>query len=90
MVYLRREDAEKTKDFLVKLGKTVREIRLEKGLSQSQLAEQANVSTKYVGVLEGNANRLSNPSAALLRDLCDGLGLTLAEFFARLERRRRR
>ena len=37
---------------LVKFGNRVREIRIEKGLSQEQLANRANLHRTYIGMIE--------------------------------------
>jgi len=42
---------EKSK-ILIKFGERVREIRIEKGLSQEQLAHLADVHRTYIGMIE--------------------------------------
>lgn len=39
-------------EILIKFGERVRELRIEKGLSQEQLAHQANVHRTYIGMIE--------------------------------------
>lgn len=40
------------KKILIKFGEMVRKIRLEKGLSQEQLAGKANLHRTYIGMIE--------------------------------------
>ena len=42
---------EKSK-ILIKFGERVREVRIEKGLSQEQLAHLADVHRTYIGMIE--------------------------------------
>lgn len=44
---------------LLKLGKRIRELRKDKGLSQSQLAELAGLNDKYLGEVERGSNNIS-------------------------------
>ncbi|MBI2429203.1 MAG: helix-turn-helix transcriptional regulator [Ignavibacteriales bacterium] len=44
---------------LLKLGKRIRNERLEKGLSQEQLAELANVHRTYIGMIERGEKNIS-------------------------------
>lgn len=54
------------------VGRNVRRIRIEKGLTQEQLAERAGVSQYYVSLLE---NRGRNPTVVSLRELAQALGV---------------
>ncbi|MEX0617023.1 MAG: helix-turn-helix transcriptional regulator [Candidatus Woykebacteria bacterium] len=36
----------------VKLGRTIRKLRKEAGLTQEELAEKAKISTTYIGYIE--------------------------------------
>lgn len=55
------------------VGRNVRRIRIEKGLTQEQLAERAGVSQYYVSLLE-NGGR--NPTVVSLWELSLALGVS--------------
>ncbi len=59
-----------------KIGKFIYEIRKEKGLTQEQLAEKLNVSSKSVSRWENGRNM---PDFSLLLPLCQELGVTINE-----------
>ncbi len=40
------------RDILIRFGKKVREIRIEKGLSQEQLSFSADLHRTYIGMIE--------------------------------------
>ena len=40
------------RDILIRFGKKVREIRIEKGLSQEQLSFSADLHRTYIGLIE--------------------------------------
>lgn len=63
---------------LVRLGKRIRQIRLEKGKSQLDLALDANVNRNYLSDLE---NGRRNPSILILYRLADALEVEISEFF---------
>ena len=60
----------------------VREIRLEAGLTQAQLAEKLGVDQSLISKVERRARRLD---VAELRTLCLVLGVDLATFVVRFE-----
>ncbi|MCB1282368.1 MAG: cupin domain-containing protein [Salinibacterium sp.] len=64
------------KDFDV--GGRLRELRMEQGLSQRQLAEAARVPHGQISMIETNR---SSPSVASLRKILGGLGIGMVEFF---------
>lgn len=68
--------------FLRTLGAVVRQVRLERGLSQEQLAEAAHVHENTVRLLE-QSKRM--PSVLLLLQLAVGLGVSVAELLERVE-----
>ena len=47
------------KKILIKFGEMVRKIRLEKGLSQEQLAGKANLHRTYTGMIERAENTIT-------------------------------
>jgi len=67
-------------------GARLREVRKQVGYTQAQLAENAGVSTKYVGAIEGGKE---NPTIEVVARLSRALGLRPAELleFEHLEAR---
>jgi XRE family transcriptional regulator, regulator of sulfur utilization len=55
------------------IGKTIREIRKRKGLSQQQLAQLSNVSQTYISLLEKKENL--NPSIDILSSISNALDI---------------
>ena len=60
------------------LGKRIKELRLEKGLSQEQLANAMGVSQKAIDYWERNVNE---PKASYIVALVKYFGITYDEFF---------
>ena len=54
----------------------LREIRLQRGLTQSQLADQAGLHTLTISRMEGDPRQIELET---LKKLCDSLNVTLAE-----------
>ena len=65
-------------NILIKLGKQLKIIRKEKGLTQEQLAEKVGIHPTYVGKLEGGK---SNLSTLLLFKISRALGVKLSKIF---------
>ena len=60
------------------LGKRIRALRNENGLTQSKLALMINVEQSYLSKLERGDR---NPSLSLLEKIADAFDITLAELF---------
>lgn len=60
------------------IGQKIKELRLEKGLSQSQLAKRINVSQKAIDYWERNINE---PKASYIILLVNFFEITFDEFF---------
>ncbi|GAA6177147.1 cupin domain-containing protein [Sulfitobacter pacificus] len=60
------------------VGLRLREIRLQYGLSQRQLADKAGVPHGQISMIETNK---SSPSVASLRKILGGFGINMSEFF---------
>ena len=61
------------------IGKRLKELRSEYGLSQERLALQAEITTAYLGQIERGEK---NPTVVTVGRICDALGISLAEFFS--------
>jgi len=68
---------EKSK-ILIKFGERVRELRIEKGLSQEQLAYLANVHRTYIGMIE---RAEKNITLINIEKIASALETTLQQFF---------
>ena len=66
-----------------KFGALVRQLRLEKGMSQERLAELCGLHRNYIGAIE-RAER--TPTIVTAHKLAQALGTTLSVLFSELER----
>ena len=64
---------------IMKIGETIKELRMEKGLSQMQLAKLIGVSQKAVDYWERNVNE---PKASYIMALVRVFEISYDEFFA--------
>lgn len=71
-----RPESETFADAKQKLARNLRVLRLERGLSQEQLADLAGCDRTYVGMLE---RKLANPSLAMLSAIADTLGVDISQ-----------
>lgn len=62
----------------ITIGQNIRRLRLERGLSQEQLALQAQVNRGYTGAIERGERRVS---VATLAKLAQALGVELSKLF---------
>ncbi|MDO9459751.1 MAG: helix-turn-helix transcriptional regulator [Alphaproteobacteria bacterium] len=65
---------------LVALGGAIRDARLERGISQEELAERAAIDRSYMSSIERGAQ---NPGIVSLLRVVAALDMTAAELFAR-------
>ena len=61
------------------IGSKIREYRLQRGLTQEELAARCELTKGYISQLE---NDVSSPSIATLIDVLNVLGITPQQFFA--------
>ncbi|MER3446897.1 MAG: Cro/Cl family transcriptional regulator [Candidatus Dadabacteria bacterium] len=61
------------------IGQRIKKFRLEKGITQRELATRASLSKGYISQLEKG---LTLPSLPNLKEILDVLGITLSEFFS--------
>ena len=66
------------------IGRVLRDLRIERGLTQVELAQGAGVSKSMLSLYEGEKQR---PQLDTLEKLLDALGVRLGELAARLESR---
>ena len=63
---------------IVQIGSKIRRLRIEKQLTQEELANRCELSKGFISQLE---NDLTSPSIATLVDILEILGTNLPEFF---------
>lgn len=63
----------KNSKFLKHIGLNIQTARLKKGITQEQLAEKCNVSTKYISSIETGK---SSGSTSLIIDICNALDIS--------------
>lgn len=67
---------------LVQLGLKVRQLREAAGMTQELLAAKASLDITYISGIERG---LRNPSVLTLRQLAQGLGITLSKLVGGLD-----
>lgn len=65
------------------VGQRLRDLRHERGLSQRELARRSGVTNGMISLIEQNK---TSPSVALLKKILSGFPVSLAGFFADLEK----
>lgn len=63
----------------MQIGDKIRRLRIEKQLTQEELANRCELSKGFISQLE---NDLTSPSIATLIDILEILGTNLTEFFS--------
>lgn len=63
----------------MKIGYKIKELRIQKGLTQEELADRAELSKGFISQLERD---ITSPSIATLMDILQCLGSDLKEFFS--------
>jgi transcriptional regulator with XRE-family HTH domain len=66
-------------DWRAKFGKNVRRIRQQRGLTQEQLAFEAEIDLTYVGGIERGKR---NPSLLVMARIADALSVSLPKLLA--------
>ena len=67
---------------MVNIGQRIKELRLEKGLSQMQLGKLIGVSQKAIDYWERSVNE---PKASYIIALVNFFGITFDEFFENIK-----
>ena len=70
--------ADRVRRGLQSIAANVRALRLRRRWTQEQLAEAANLETRYVQTLESGR---ANPSAAVLMVVAEALGVAMGRIF---------
>ncbi|MDO5410607.1 MAG: helix-turn-helix domain-containing protein [Lachnospiraceae bacterium] len=60
------------------IGNKIKDLRIQKGLTQEELANRTELSKSFISQLERD---LTSPSIATLNDILQCLGTSLADFF---------
>ena len=63
----------------MEIGKEVKRLRLQRGLTQEELADRCELSKGFISLLERD---LTSPSIATLMDILESLGSDLKAFFS--------
>lgn len=63
----------------MEIGRKIKELRIQKGLTQEELADRAELSKGFISQLERD---LTSPSIATLMDILQVLGSDLKDFFS--------
>ena len=63
----------------MEIGKKIKRLRLQRGLTQEELADRCELSTGCISLLERD---LTSPSLATLMDILESLGSDLRTFFS--------
>lgn len=61
------------------IGAKLKELRLQRGLTQEEMADRSELSKGFISQVENN---LASPSIATLTDMLEVLGSSLQQFFA--------
>ena len=64
---------------MMDIGEKLRQLRLQRGLTQEDMADRCELSKGFISQVERN---LASPSIATLTDMLECLGSNLNEFFS--------
>jgi len=64
----------------MEIGKEIKRLRLQRGLTQEELADRCELSKGFISLLERD---LTSPSIATLMDILESLGSDLKTFFSK-------
>lgn len=69
-------------DIAILISKTIKKLRLEKKLTQDDLAYLSSLDKTYISLIERGKR---NPTVLSLYAICKALGISLSEFFIMVE-----
>lgn len=75
----RKDPDPETSALAARIGRRVRALRRDRGLTQTILAARAGLTRIYIGEFERGVR--DNPTLANLRHIADGLGVPVRELF---------
>ena len=64
------------------IGERLRQLRLQRGLTQEDMADRCELSKGFISQVERN---LASPSIATLTDMLECLGSSLSQFFSEVK-----
>ena len=70
---------------LARFGRTLRELRTERGLSQDELAARAGLDRNYIGMIERGER---NPAIVNVVKIAEALDVAPSELFRSFDKRR--
>lgn len=70
---------------IMEIGNKIRQLRIQRGLTQEELASRCELTKGYISQLE---NDIASPSIATLLDILNVLGVTVQEFFGEEKERK--
>lgn len=79
MIWGEKISGETSRRLYMDIGGNIKKLRLQRGLTQEELAERSELTKGYISQLE---NDLASPSIATLVDILSILGVTPASFFS--------
>lgn len=79
MIWGEKISGETSRRLYMDIGGNIKKLRLQRGLTQEELAERCELTKGYISQLE---NDLASPSIATLVDILSILGVTPASFFS--------
>jgi transcriptional regulator with XRE-family HTH domain len=65
-------------DIIDKLGKKIREVRKQRGLTQAELAEKAGISVNFIGKVERG---IHSPSVTTIERIAEALNVKVSALF---------
>lgn len=78
MARKKNASSQERQELAKKVGKRIREIRQQQGLSQEALALKCDMSPSFLGHIERG---LRCPTLYSIEQVCNGLGIGMAEIF---------
>ena len=70
-------------DLNIKFGKIIKELRIERGLSQEELGHKAGLHRTYIGMIERAEKNITIEN---INKLSKALGVPLSSIFLRVEK----
>ena len=80
---LKDQKSKRKQQWTKKLGAHIKKLRIERGLTGKDLADKlgSGVYKQHIHVMENGGN----PTAFRLKEICDALEISMAEFFELME-----